>query len=273
MATQTEIATQLGLTKGRVSQLVKEGMPTDTVESARAWRARRKGEMEAAGHISQPVRPLNLSDLDSLLREVGGGTGAGGETTEMDTRIKQQVDLCEMTRQVFMQALEAGDPAQGKLYANYDRAIATLLRLEKERQVRLIEESRLIDASEAAARFGKILGQLRSNIERAELTVAPRANPDNPPKALKAFREFRDDLFRKISEYNVEVTDGSPRIGEDEVGAGEGETEPTLGDAGVGALVKGVMGESAEGEADDPYAPEYADEEELDGEMREDGKK
>jgi hypothetical protein len=191
----------------------------------------------------------------------------------MDTRIKQQVDLCEMTRQVFMQALEAGDPAQGKLYANYDRAIATLLRLEKERQVRLIEESRLIDAGEAAARFGKILGQLRSNIERAELTVAPRANPDNPPKALKAFREFRDDLFRKISEYNVEVTDGSPKIGDDGVGAGEGEAEPTLGDAGVGALVKGVFSEPAVGEADDPYAPEYADEEELDGEMREDGKK
>jgi hypothetical protein len=135
-----------------------------------------------------------------------------------------------------MQALEGGDPAQGKLYANYDRAIATLLRLEKERHIRLQEEGRLIDAGEASARFGKVLGQLRSQIERAELTFAPKANPDNPPKALKAYREFKDDLFRKISEYNVEVRDGSPAIGDDEVDTpvgdpsltGEGEVEGDL---------------------------------------------
>jgi hypothetical protein len=133
----------------------------------------------------------------------------------MDLRIRQQVDLCEATRTVFLRALEGGDPAQGKLYSNYDRAIATLLRLEKERTVRLVQEGRLVDADEASARFGKVLGQLRSLIERAELTVAPKANPDNPPKALKAFREFRDDLFKKISEYDVQVQDGSPVIGED----------------------------------------------------------
>jgi hypothetical protein len=117
-----------------------------------------------------------------------------------------------------MQALQSGDPAQGKLYANYDRAVATLLRLEKERFIRIQEEGKLIDAEVAAMRFAKVMGQLRNLIERAELTVAPKANPDNPPKALKAFRDFRDDLFRKISEYSPDVRDRSPGIGEDEIG-------------------------------------------------------
>ena len=76
-------------------------------------------------------------------------------------------------------------------------------------------EGKLIDADLAASRFTKVLGQLRSLIEKAELTVAPKANPDNPPKALKAFREFRDDLFRRISEVNPNVRDGSPDIGDD----------------------------------------------------------
>lgn len=162
----------------------------------------------------QTVQPLNLGDLDGILRAVTGATG----NTEMDTRVSEQTELCSLTRRVFMQALQSGDPSQGKLYANYDRAVATLLRLEKERFIRIQEEGKLIDAGVAAARFAKVMGQLRNLIERAELTVAPKANPDNPPKALKAFREFRDDLFRKISEYSPEVRDGSPGIGNDEIG-------------------------------------------------------
>jgi hypothetical protein len=206
MATQNEIAAALGLTKGRVSQLVKEGMPSDDIEEARAWRDARKLEMQRAGHISQPVQPLKLGDLDSILKSVTGETG----NTEMDTRVSEQTELCRLTREVFMTALMSGDPSQGKLYANYDRAVATLLRLEKERFIRIQEEGKLIDADVAAARFGKVMGQLRSLIDRAELTVAPKANPDNPPKALKAFREFKEDLFRKISEYapSVRVADG-----------------------------------------------------------------
>jgi hypothetical protein len=214
MAQQNEIAAALGLTKGRVSQLVKEGMPTSSIEEARAWRDSRKVEMQNRGHISQPVQPLNLSGLDSILRSVTGETG----NSEMDTRVSEQTELCSLTRQVFMQALQSGDPAQGKLYANYDRAVATLLRLEKERFVRIQEEGRLIDAEAAAARFGKVMGQLRSQIERAELTFAPKANPDNPSKALKAYREFKEDLFRKISEYSPQVRDGSPQIGDDTIG-------------------------------------------------------
>ena len=206
MATQNEIAAALGLTKGRVSQLVKEGMPSDDIEEARAWRDARKLEMQSKGHISQPVQPLRLGDLDSILKSVTGETG----NTEMDTRVSEQTELCRLTREVFMTALTSGDPSQGKLYANYDRAVATLLRLEKERFIRIQEEGKLIDADVAAARFAKVMGQLRSLIDRAELTVAPKANPDNPPKALKAFREFKEDLFRKISEYSpsVRVADG-----------------------------------------------------------------
>lgn len=214
MAQQNEIAAALGLTKGRVSQLVKEGMPTSSIEEARAWRDARKVEMQNRGHISQPVQPLNLSGLDSILQAVTGETG----NSEMDTRVNEQTELCRLTRQVFMQALQSGDPAQGKLYANYDRAVATLLRLEKERFVRIQEEGKLIDAEAAAARFSKVLSQLRSQIERAELTFAPKANPDNPSKALVAYREFKEDLFRKIAEYSPAVRDGSPQIGDDTIG-------------------------------------------------------
>jgi hypothetical protein len=209
--THEELGNALDISRVRVTQLVAIGMPTDSVEAATAWRNARREGNQRAGHIAQPVQPLNLERLDEILNSVSGVENTGDD--EMDTRITQQIALVQMTREVFEQAVNSGDPSQGKLYGNYDRAIATLLRLERERHIRLQERGRLVDADEAAQRFGKILGQLRSLIERAELTVAPQANPDNPPKALKAFRDFRDDLFRKISEYapQVEFTGGTAK--------------------------------------------------------------
>lgn len=204
--THEELAEGLGISRVRVTQLVGGGMPVESLEAARAWRDARRAENQRAGHISQPVRPINLERLGEILESVEKRT----DDDEMDARISQQVALVDMTREVFESAVREGDPSQSKLYGNYDRAIATLLRLERERHIRLQERGRLVDADEATQRFGKVLGSLRSLIERAELTVAPAANPDNPTKALKAFRDFRDDLFRKISEYapQVEFTEG-----------------------------------------------------------------
>ena len=201
--TQEQLAAGLGISRPRVTQLVAKGMPTSSIEAAKAWRDRRKVEMEATGSISQPVRPINLDKLDKILKEVTSNESSGDN--EMDGRIQQQVNLVQMTREVFEQAVQEGDPSQNKLYGNYDRAIATLLRLERERHIRLQESGRLVDAGEVAQRFGKILGELKALIDRAELTFAPAANPDDPPKALKAFRDFRDDVFRRISSYNAEV--------------------------------------------------------------------
>lgn len=206
-----DLAEALGVSRPRVTQLVTLGMPTDSLDAAVAWRDARRVNNVRAGNIAIPVQPLNLSDLDSVLQVVTGESRSGGVSEggsgdeEMDKRIREQAELCHMTRQSFLQAMTSGDPSQAKLYGNFDRAIATLLRLERERLVRLQERGRLVDADEAANRFGKILGQLRSLIERAELTFAPKANPEDPPKALAAFRVFRDDVFRKISEYNPQV--------------------------------------------------------------------
>lgn len=203
-----EIADALGISRPRVTQLAAKGMPTTSIEEARAWRARELEKNQRAGHVAQPVRPMTLDGLDSILNNLMAG-GEMGETEdkEMDTRIAQQAELCRLTRESFLNAMQEGDPAQGKLYGNYDKAVATLLRLEKERTIRLQERGRLIDADEAAVRYGRLLGQLRQMIERGELTFAPRANPNEPAVALVAYREFRDDLFSKLSEYSpVEVS-------------------------------------------------------------------
>lgn len=223
-----DLAAALGVNESRVSQLKKEGMPVDSIEAALAWRAARKVANERAGNISIPIQPITLGGLDDILNSISGNEPTGD--TEMDTRIRQQVELCELTRQQFLQAAQSGDPSQSKLYTNFDRAVATLLRLERERNVRLQESGRIVDADAAAARYGKILGQLRSLIERAELTFAPRANPENPTKALKAYRDFRDDLFRKLSEYAPQVvaSDVNEEVAKEAVEDGEQKANGNL---------------------------------------------
>ena len=63
----SEIAEALGVSRPRVTQLVAEGMPTDSIEAALAWRANRKVANQNAGHIAVPVRPINLGDLDAIV--------------------------------------------------------------------------------------------------------------------------------------------------------------------------------------------------------------
>lgn len=235
--THEDLAGALGISRVRVTQLVGQGMPVESIEAAVAWRDARRANNQREGHISQPVRPINLERLGEILESVEKRT----DDDEMDARITQQIALVDMTREVFESAVREGDPSQSKLYANYDRAIATLLRLERERHIRLQERGRLVDVDEASQRFGKVLGQLRSLIERAELTIAPQANPDNPTKALKAFRDFRDDLFRKISEYapQVEFTEG---VAKPLPPVEEAPSDVDDGFDGVGGLVGGDGG-------------------------------
>lgn len=206
MTMYDDIAAALGIGLARVSQLKKAGMPVDSVEAAVAWKKDRRARRGRVEGNYIPVKPLDTTKLDGALSSVlqSGDTVLGTDDKEMDFRIAQQVELCQMTRQAFITALQEADPAQAKLYVNFDKAVTTLMKMEKERAFRLQEKGRLVDADEAAARYGKLLGQIRTIVERYELNFAPKANPQNPPVALIAYREFRDDLFRRLSDIAPE---------------------------------------------------------------------
>lgn len=55
MITQKELVDKWGISKGRVSQLVAEGLPLDSFESAEAWRAQRIVPKEFAEEVQQGV--------------------------------------------------------------------------------------------------------------------------------------------------------------------------------------------------------------------------
>ena len=138
MPSQTEIADALGLTRQRVSILVKKGMPIDSVEAATAWRQ----SQEDARLRKAPIAPAQLDD----------GTLA-------DT-IAEHRSLVGRARGVWQSAMETGDTNQAKYQSAYNASLKSLINLEEEQERRLILAKDYISSKEAGEAMRQITSEM-----------------------------------------------------------------------------------------------------------------
>ncbi len=59
---QKELAAALGMSEGQVSKLKRRGMPTDSIEAARAWRSRNVGGYVRTDAAAAPAAPTAPAD-------------------------------------------------------------------------------------------------------------------------------------------------------------------------------------------------------------------
>ena len=175
--TNLELGTALGVTPQRVSILRRDGMPSDSIEAALAWRAQR----EASRRASAPKAvPAQLDD----------GTLA-------DT-IAEHRALVGRARGVWLASMEGGDPNQGKYQTAYNQSLKTLVNLEEEQERRLILAKDYIAAKEAGEATRQLTSEFVNRLDKLALDVAEACNPENPAKAVKALeawaRKTREDL-------------------------------------------------------------------------------
>ena len=168
MPSQTDIAEALGLTRQRVSILVKKGMPIDSVEAAVAWRQ----AQEDARVRRAPTAPTQLDD----------GTLA-------DT-IAEHRALVSRARGVWQAAMEQGDPHQGKYQSAYNASLKSLIQLEEEQERRLILTKDYISAKEAGEAMREITAAVVNRLDKLALDVAEGCNPENPAKAVKVLEAW-----------------------------------------------------------------------------------
>ena len=164
-----EIGTALNITPQRVSVLKREGMPTDTIEAALAWRAQRE---EARRAQAPKAAPAQLDD----------GTLA-------DT-IAEHRGLVSRARAVWLAAMEGGDVNQGKYQTAYNQSLKTLVNLEEEQERRLILTKEYITAKEATEAMRELAGLVVNRLDKLALDVAEACNPENPAKAVKALESW-----------------------------------------------------------------------------------
>jgi plasmid stabilization system protein ParE len=167
--TNAEIGAALGVTAQRVSALRKDGMPTDSIEAAKAWREARAQVQRAQ---APKAAPAQLDD----------GTLA-------DT-ISEHRALVGRARGVWQAAMEGGDPNQGKYQTAYNQSLKTLVALEEEQERRLILVKDYISAKEATEAMRQVTADMVNRLDKLALDVAEACNPENPAKAVKVLEAW-----------------------------------------------------------------------------------
>jgi plasmid maintenance system antidote protein VapI len=178
MVALKDIAKALGVTPQRVTALVRQGMPTGSIEEAVAWR-----EAKQIG-TSAPI-PAALDKLDD-------GTLA--------STITRHRHLVATAQGVWESAMAGGDPNQGRYQTAYNQSLKTLINLEEEQERRALNEKVFIKRELAEASVRELASLVLARLEKVGLECAEKCNPDNPALAIKTLdawvRSVRLDLSK-----------------------------------------------------------------------------
>ena len=179
MPSQTEIAEALGLTRQRVSVLVKQGMPVDSVEAAMAWRQARDDERR---------RPAPIPELETLT------------DLSLEQSIITHKARVEHAGEIWDAAMRGGDTNQGKYQSAYNAAFKTLIDLEAELERRKVTNAEIISAKEAKEAMRELIAEVVNRLDKLALDCAEGCNPETPAKAVKVLeawvRKTREELSR-----------------------------------------------------------------------------
>ena len=177
--TNSELGLALGVTAQRISVLRKEGMPTDSIDAAKAWREARASVQRAQ---APKAAPAQLDD----------GTLA-------DT-ISEHRTLVGRARGVWQAAMEGGDPNQGKYQTAYNQSLKTLVALEEEQERRLILAKDYISSKEAGEAMRELAATMVNRLDKLALDVAESCNPENPAKAVKVLEAWVRRVKAELSQ-------------------------------------------------------------------------
>lgn len=205
--TNKQIAEHFGFTASRAAALIRQGMPTDSIEAATVWRDARllrgqRGGVEQRATIAVDPGSVNPDD-------------------DFEQTVERHRELKEAARQRYILARDASDPQEPKLYITYQNILKTLVTVEREALARRIEAKELIKTSLALDKFSRVLAEIKADLLSMPIEVAPAANPDSPGTALKAMDDKVQKLLARWSSVAVAV-------GEEVVGDGPTATPPTI---------------------------------------------
>lgn len=179
--TNARFAAALNVTVQAIAYMKRNGMPTDSIESAIAWR---KARDEARRAQAPKAAPAQLDD----------GTLA-------DT-IQQHRALVGRARGVWQAAMEQGDPNGPKYQTSYNQSLKTLVALEEEQERRLILAKDYISAKEAGEAMRELASGVVNRLDKLALDVAEGCNPENPAKAVKVLEAWVRRVKADLSNHD-----------------------------------------------------------------------
>jgi hypothetical protein len=180
---QKALAERWELSKGRISQLVAEGMPLDSVEAAEKWRAERIG---LNGNPAEGYTPSNETGQEAAQQL----PQKQGVLETFESIVERQRLLVQLSRNQYIKAVREGSPAQSKLYASYDKTVNTLTKLKAELDRIAVMGRDFIPATEATEAMRDMTAGIVNRLDKLALDVAEGCNPENPAKAVKVLEAW-----------------------------------------------------------------------------------
>ena len=194
---QKALAERWELSKGRISQLVAEGMPLDSVEAAEKWRAERIG---INGNPAEGYTPSNETGQEAAQQS----PQKQGVLETFESIVERQRLLVQLSRNQYIKAVREGSPAQSKLYASYDKTVNTLTKLKAELDRIAVMGRDFIPATEASEAMREITGNFVNRLDKLALETAEACNPENPAKAVKALEAWARQVRSELSKDEQE---------------------------------------------------------------------
>ena len=167
--TNAQFAAAFDVTVQAVSYMKRNGMPTESIEAALAWKAERDANRRAR---APQAAPAQLDD------------GSLADT------ISEHRALVGRARGVWQAAMEQGDTHQGKYQAAYNASLRSLVQLEAEQERRLILAKDYISSKEAGEAMRELASGVVNRLDKLALDVAEGCNPENPAKAVKVLEAW-----------------------------------------------------------------------------------
>ena len=194
---QKALAERWELSKGRISQLVADGMPLDSVEAAEKWRAERIG---LNGNPAEGYTPSNEPGQDAAQQS----PQKQGVLETFESIVERQRLLVQLSRNQYIKAVREGSPAQSKLYASYDKTVNTLTKLKAELDRIAVMGREFIPATEAGEAMREMTGSFVNRLDKLALETAEACNPENPAKAVKALEAWARQVRSELSKNEQE---------------------------------------------------------------------
>lgn len=189
---QKALAERWELSKGRISQLVSEGMPLDSIEAAVKWRAERIG---INGNPAEGYTPSNEPGLEAAQQS----PPKQGMLETFESIVERQRLLVQLSRNQYIKAVREGSSAQSKLYASYDKTVNTLTKLKAELDRIAVMGREFIPAIEASEAMREMTGNFVNRLDKLALETAEACNPENPAKAVKALEAWARQVRSELS--------------------------------------------------------------------------
>ena len=208
---QADIARRWKLSAPTVWRMVKEGMPTTSIEEAQEWRdnrprAKARREKEAKkGKVAKSKAPDPEQEIQSLEDE--GNSWAGLNTTERLHRHLDQIhERMDFARKEANRWLQDDSELSRKWLTLEAQLAAKAPAVERMIQEALDRQKVTITTIDAQSAFTGFLLRLRGLMDTMPSSMAAKTNPSDPDHAREQLEQWRDAVLFKTLSTKPDVT-------------------------------------------------------------------